>query len=61
MAKILSIQNLKDEFGRFAGQLFSVWDNERKEMVFLPHPDRSKAEAFISQGELFGEDDDRNK
>jgi hypothetical protein len=55
MAKILSIQNLKDQFGRFAGQLFGVWDNERKEMVFLPHPDRTKAEAFISQGELLGE------
>lgn len=52
----LVIQNLTDQFGRFCGQLFGVWDTTLKAMVFLPHPNRAKAEAFLAQGDLFLKD-----
>lgn len=50
--KRLVIQNLTDKFGRFCGQTFGVWDTKLKAMVFLPHPNRAKAEAYIAQMEL---------
>jgi hypothetical protein len=50
--KRLVIRNLTDQFGRFYGQTFGVWDTKLKALVFLHHPNRAKAEAFIAQMEL---------
>lgn len=50
--KRLVTQNVTDAFGRVVGQNFGVWDSRRRDMVFLPHPRREKAEAFLAQGEL---------
>jgi hypothetical protein len=53
--KRLVIENVTDQFGRFIGQSFGVWDSVRRVMVFLPWPGargRARAEAFIAQGEF---------
>jgi len=52
MRKRLVTQNTPDQFGRTIGQMFGVWDPERREMVFCLHPDKSKAQAFLDQLEF---------
>ena len=50
--KRLVIQNVLNDNGSLAGQLFGVWDFKRHVMVFLPHPNRQRAEDYLNQLEM---------
>ena len=50
--KRLVIQNVLGGDGRFAYQLFGVWDIKRHVMVYHLDPNRQRAEAYLHQLEM---------
>lgn len=50
--KRLVIRNETNSLGQFSHQLFGVWDIKLQAMVFLPHPNRKRAEDYLNQLEM---------